>query len=229
MKRKKLVAAGCSFIMGCELGDENSKRGHSVYTYPALIAKHMDMSYECLAYGGASNTGIANMIMHHDIQDAILLVQWTYESRIGMQTNFNMNSTHKNGANWFDFAPGHWDFDPDVDIGSALPQKAMVAGIDKFNNDLYRFAGNDETFLLMADLAMKSTLHHASLHNAKVLFFTASDQLIGRNGCMGFEGKNFLQFAHSHNCDMGPYGHPLHAAHRLAADHILQNVNMFDD
>ena len=209
--------------MGCELGDENSKRGHSVYTYPALIAKHMDMS------GGASNTGIANMIMHHDIQDAILLVQWTYESRIGMQTNFNMNSTHKNGANWFDFAPGHWDFDPDVDIGNALPQKAMVAGIDKFNNDLYRFAGNDETFLLMADLAMKSTLHHASLHNAKVLFFTASDQLIGRNGCMGFEGKNFLQFAHSHNCDMGPYGHPLHAAHRLAADHILQNVNMFDD
>lgn len=230
MKYNKLVGAGCSFILGCELGDENSKLGYSVDTYPALIAKHYDLPYECLAYGGASNTGIANMILNHDLEDSILLVQWTYESRIGMHTNFDINPQNKNGTKWFDFAPGHWDLDPNVDIGSALPRKAMSAGIHKFNDDLYRYAGNNETFLFIADLAMKSTLYHASLQkNVKVLFFTASEDLIGRNGCMALNDLDFVTFAGKNNCPIGPYGHPLHEAHRLVADIILQNVNMFDD
>lgn len=229
LKYKKLVAAGCSFIQGCELGDENSKLGYSVQTYPALIAKHYDLRYECLAYGGASNTGIANMILNHDIHDSILLVQWTYESRIGMHTNFAVNPQNKNGNKWFDFAPGHWDFDDSKWDLTNLSRKLMSAGIDKFNNDFYRFAGNDETFLLITDLAMKSVLYQASVQNVKVLFFTASDSLIERNGCMGFDGYNFLEFSHKHKCPMGYYGHPLHEAHRLTADYVLQNVNIKDD
>ena len=53
---KHLVSAGCSFIHGSELGDEVP---FSQSTYPALVAKQIESTYDCLAYPSASNQGIA--------------------------------------------------------------------------------------------------------------------------------------------------------------------------
>jgi len=226
---KKLIGAGCSFIQGAELGDENSKLGYSVDTYPALIAKKLNLSYDCLAYGGASNIGIAKMILDHDIQDAILMVQWTFESRVGLQLNLKVNPMLKNGINWFDLAPGNWLFRKDIWSPPKYMRNLATSGFEKFQEDFYKYVGNDETFVLYSDLAMKSVLHHAQQQNAKVFFFTASDRLIGINRCMAFEGKSFIAFAKKHSCPIGKLSHPLHQAHQLAADYILENVNIIDD
>ena len=229
LKYKKLIGAGCSFIQGCELGDENTDRGYSLKTYPALVAKHFNFPYECLAYGGASNTGIANMLLNNDIQDAIILVQWTYESRVGMHINVKNNPLHKNGSKWFDFAPGNWLFDPTRFVPDRFVKKLVSNNVHKFSSDFFKYVGNDETFLLMADLSMKSVLYHCQQKNAKVIFFTAMDRLLGLNGCLGFDNLSWLEFVSEHKCKFAPMGHPLHDAHRLTADYILKNVNMFDD
>ena len=229
LQHKKIIGAGCSFIQGCELGDENSSLGYSVQTYPALIAKHFDLPYECLAYGGASNTGIAKMILDHDIQDAILMVQWTYESRIGLQINLDADKENKNGINWFDLAPNNWLFDSKRWTIPTYVKNLIAGGVDKFQENFYKYAGNDETFLLLTDLAMKSVAYQASQKNAKTIFFSASDNLLGLNGCQGFNGQDFVAWANDNNCAIGQYGHPLHEAHRLTADYIIDNVNMFDD
>lgn len=226
---KKLIGAGCSFIQGCELGDENSELGYSLDTYPALIAKKLNLPYECLAYGGASNTGIAKMILNHDIQDSILLVQWTHVSRLGFDINLQADPTNINGINWFDFAPRNWLFDKSRWHTPKYIEKLSTGGVEKFQQDFYKYVGNDETFVLYSDLAMKSILFYAQQQHAKVIFFTASDQLIGVNGCMAFEGKNFTAFAENHRCAFGQHGHPLHQAHQMAADYILENVNIIDD
>ena len=56
---KHVVSACCSFIHCSELGDEVP---YSQSTYPALVAKQLNASYDCLAYPSASNQGIANKI-----------------------------------------------------------------------------------------------------------------------------------------------------------------------
>lgn len=229
MKYKKLIGAGCSFIQGCELGDENNPRGYSIKTYPALVAKHYNLPYECLAYGGASNTGIANMILNYDIQDCIILVQWTYESRIGLHINVDNNPLHKNGIKWFDFAPGNWLFDETRFVPDRFVKKLVANDVHKFSMDFYRYIGNDETFLLMSDMAMKSVLYYTQQKNAKIIFFTAMDRLLDVNGCLDFEGMSWIDFVFKHKCKLGPMGHPLDEAHRLTSDYILKHVNIIDD
>ena len=231
MKYKKLIAAGCSFIQGCELGDENGSKGYSEHTYPALIAKHFDLSYECLAYGGASNTSIAHMILNHDISDSILLVQWTYEWRVGMHLAMECNADHRNGTHWFDFAPNNWLFDDTKFAPDRYIKKLVKMGVHEFTENFYKYLGNDNTFLYLTDLAMKSVLYYAQQNNSKPIFFTASPNLQGMNGCRGFGPDNidFLSYCTLNNCPIAPMGHPLHQGHRLTADYVLQNVNIKDD
>ena len=76
---KHVVSAGCSFIHGSELGDEVP---FSQSTYPAIVAKSIDASYDCLAYPSASNQGIAKKILQHNpAHHTMYIVQWPPQTR----------------------------------------------------------------------------------------------------------------------------------------------------
>ena len=77
-----LIAGGDSFTYGNELQDGNQRP--SLSTYPALIAKELDMEYVCAAQPGFANSSIRRTVMdacenYADIR--IVLVQWTFLGR----------------------------------------------------------------------------------------------------------------------------------------------------
>jgi len=84
----KLIAGGDSFIYGSELKDCVDSQGceqPSKLTYPALIAKELNLDYVCAARPGYSNRAICRTVMNtceqykHDIKLAI--VSWSFPGR----------------------------------------------------------------------------------------------------------------------------------------------------
>lgn len=88
----KLKSFGCSFISGDELPDHHVRFDntgiidvrHSQLTFPALLAKHLDMEYECHAEGASGNLRIMrNVILEtqRDPEPAFYVVQWSMIER----------------------------------------------------------------------------------------------------------------------------------------------------
>lgn len=84
----QLIAGGDSFIYGSELTDCIDDQGHeqiSQLTYPALIAKELNLDYVCAARPGYSNRAICRTVMDaceqykHDVKLAI--VSWSFPGR----------------------------------------------------------------------------------------------------------------------------------------------------
>ena len=83
----KILSAGCSFIQGSELGDEHP---FSHQTYPALIAKQLQVDYDSVAYPSASNQGIAKTLFDYkQLDKCLVIVQWTFPSRLGVNYPIN--------------------------------------------------------------------------------------------------------------------------------------------
>lgn len=78
-----LIAGGDSFVYGSELADGQS--GPSEFTYTALLAKRLGMSYYCAAQPGYSNNAIRRTVMNacEQAQEEIGLVSvtWSFLSR----------------------------------------------------------------------------------------------------------------------------------------------------
>ena len=89
---KRVVALGDSFTRGDELADcptqltDSQEIAHSKHTWPAIIAKTLDIEYRCLAVGGRGNLWISwacnqmypNLSLH---ADSLFIINWTYFSR----------------------------------------------------------------------------------------------------------------------------------------------------
>jgi len=80
----KLKSFGCSFTYGSDLNDcDIPDIGPSQYTWPALLAKHNNLTHECHALPGIGNL----QIMHKALTQASLndpgvyIVNWTWSDR----------------------------------------------------------------------------------------------------------------------------------------------------
>ena len=77
-----LIASGDSFTYGNELRDSNQQP--SLFTYPALIAKKINMDYQCVALPGASNSAIRRLTMdacETTLDIGLVMVTWTFCGR----------------------------------------------------------------------------------------------------------------------------------------------------
>lgn len=81
----KLKSFGCSHIFGTDLVDcpPNAKKNQfSKLTWPALVASHLQMEYECYAWPGCGNLYITEQILNQAAQDpALFVINWTYIDR----------------------------------------------------------------------------------------------------------------------------------------------------
>jgi hypothetical protein len=82
----KLKSFGCSFTYGTDLHDCNmsqSEVGASLYTWPALLAKQNNLTYECYAFPGIGNL----QIMHETLTQvslndpSVYVINWTWADR----------------------------------------------------------------------------------------------------------------------------------------------------
>lgn len=217
---KHIVSAGCSFIHGSELGDEVP---YSQSTYPALVAKQLGTSYDCLAYPSASNQGIANKILQHKPEpNTMYIVQWTYPSRFGVNLNFELKDKNNKATNWFDLAPNSWDYNPKAfDEYTEYSKQLIDMEIPELSEQYYKYTGNDKQFMFQTELCVKAVQQHCNETDSKYLFYTATSELLQIKDVHGFDQSGFVEWAQKGGYKHGTYKHPLHEAHSDAASYLM--------
>ena len=217
MQFNKILSAGCSFIQGNELGDE-FPFSHS--TYPALLAKHFNVAYASLAYAGASNQGIVKKLFDHtDYRDTLVIVQWTYPSRIGINLSYEYADKNNHKQQWFDLAPDNWDLKDIFNDSQSYTKCLKDFGIDDLSKQVYMHFGNDNHFDFQTKLCIHATVNFLSAQNIPFIFFctTSLDET------NKFENLGFVEWAKQKKFKHGKYNHPLHDAHKSACKYILDN------
>jgi len=81
----KLIAAGCSVTHGAELDHPFMSEENAQQSYPALLAKNLNLKCINVALSGASNdyifhTAVEEIKKHDDV--SVLLVCWTHSPRL---------------------------------------------------------------------------------------------------------------------------------------------------
>jgi len=213
MTFEKILSAGCSFIQGNELGDEMP---FSQHTYPALLAKHYNVAYESIAYAGASNQGIVKKIFEHqNYQNTMIIVQWTYPSRLGVNLSYNYTTKNQDESHWFDLAPNNWDLQNIFD--DSYSQHLKDLGIDSLSEQVYKHFGNEQQFLFQTKLCIDATKHFLISKNIPFLFFCT----ISIDEVEKFDELGFVEWCDKKEFPKGKYHHPLHEAHRAACQYII--------
>lgn len=98
----KIKSFGCSFIWGSEISDEVYLRRPSLMTWPAMLSKKLDISYECYARPGVGNLYIANEVMSqalNTVDHSVFVINWTFVDRFD----------YISGSGWECILPGNKD------------------------------------------------------------------------------------------------------------------------
>lgn len=95
---KTIDSFGDSFMFGCDLSDctspdqwWNFETGCSQLTWPALVAKSLDLSYHSCSKGGVGNQFIAEYVIassvRDDAKDRLFIINWTWINRFDYHTH----------------------------------------------------------------------------------------------------------------------------------------------
>ena len=154
-----IVAGGCSFIWGTELGDcrHHAPSGYSRQTWPANLANSHSSTYACVASAGSGNTIIARNIINYceKNKEVFPIVQWTWPVR------FDFKVITTNG--WETLGP--WQADEQFRPGEDLKeddslfnyaennkQKAKMTGINTLANTFFKYVGSGEYWPIYSTL-----------------------------------------------------------------------------
>lgn len=244
MPYKSVFAIGDSFTRGDELADCPEQAIHpyrasfSRQTWPALIAKSLNIDYSAEAVGGRGNQWIsfitgANSIDTSDFngtvkQDTFLIVNWSWFER------FDYIDSHRDDTWWtthphHDNKADHYFYkNIDNDIWSLhrnLQQMHSTIQLLKQNNIKFVMTCLDPGYTNTLGDIRPDSYGKDKIHGTEASWITAIDQLHKKvvPHILEFDGQTFLEWSHSNNFKCGPGGHPLEDAHAAAADYILVN------
>jgi hypothetical protein len=186
---RTLLAGGCSFTFGNELGDDNGKTPSSK-SWAALLANEVQANYFCVAKAGSSNAGIARRVFEYIAnsknENIFVAVMWTFSSRYdwAMPRNSVLENTR-----WASITP--WDVsdnqgevqkvlansEPQLEIWKTRRENMRNTGVGPFADALYRYAANQyhETYL-----SWKSIIWLQNILEKKKIpyFFTLADNTL---------------------------------------------------
>ena len=154
-----IVAGGDSFIHGSELADQKGVSA-SNNTIPALLAKSIDATYQCVAQPGNANNAIVRQVMNfcesNKQQELFVFVMWTFTHRYEFRFNYR---TGRRDSPWYSM--NLWDivddvssiqrqfanFDPVV-FDSHINNKKILetVGLTEFVKMFYKHVGNSEYY-----------------------------------------------------------------------------------
>lgn len=195
-----LVAGGDSFIYGSELKDQTT--GHSMSTYPALLAKQCNMEYVCAAWSGNANNAISRMIvttceqLKEKKENITALVTWTFVNRY--EFRFNYDTRQKNSP-WYSI--NAWSTLDDTDkIEQEFKTKnkqilnfqkkhidtTKQTGISEFAKVFFKHVGNSEYYELYSSLKEILFLQFYFKQNNIPYLFVPADNVF-------FEHPNFFR------------------------------------
>jgi hypothetical protein len=221
---KTIKSFGCSFIYGSDLFDSVQflpllnkflSTQPSLLTWPALIAKKLELDYECYARPGQGNFKIYCDILANSYcnDQSVYLINWTWIDRFDFvdsnETWQSLRPAEESVLEQFYYRNFHSQLYDMISSASYI-----VSAIDHLNslNCQYIMTYMDYNLLTPVD---------PNWHDPKyleVLQYKLSKILVN------FDDKNFLDWSQKNNFEISSQWHPLEQAHSAAADYWLPAV-----
>ena len=233
-----MFAIGDSFTRGEELADCPEQLPYqtsfSRSTWPALIAKSLNIDYDAEAMGGRGNQWISFITSGNIKQDNILIVNWTWFVRFDYVTTVNGSITPYHDC-WQTTHPRHENklnhhfyknIDSDIwNLHRNLQQMHSTIQLLKQNNIKFIMTCLDPGYAnRLPNIRPDSFIHHAANTSWMPTIDRLHDQVVPY--ILDFDGLTFLEWSHFYNFKCGPDGHPLEDAHAAAADYIQKKVKL---
>jgi len=222
----KLKSFGCSFMWGSEMADADplpSKR-----SWPALLAQHMGLEYQCMARPGGGNLLIAEQILNHAalpypgvadnmIEPALFVINWTYIDRF--------DYTNPANDQWDTIRPGGaWDGQEQLaehyfkHLHSQYRDKLTTLTHIKLCIDALNQAGHQFIMTYMDELIFE-TKWHTSPAVLRLQEFV-------KPYLLQFDNMNMVQYSKDRGHDFGNQAHPLESAHEDLFQYALSNFGI---
>ena len=222
----KIKSFGCSFIFGTDLEDagrESKVPPSSNLTWPALIAKHFNLEYECFARPGSGNLQIAERVLSHctNAEPSFYVIGWSWIDRFDF-TNSTINNHPIVGKwkNWQTLVPVDRD-----DIAEMYYKELHSEYRDKLCSLMY--------IKLVIDSLQQRRIPFLMTYQDNLLFdqqwnhtpavLDLQNQI--KPYMMDFEGKTFLEWSRDKGFEISSNMHPLEPAHSAAADYMITVVD----
>lgn len=212
----KLLAGGCSLIYGSELHDEqpSNQNGHSQSTFPALLAKHLNLDYVCCARPGyGSDAIVRNILTNIDSDVSLVIVNWSYADRfefyfkdIGWQNlkyQPGESTANKVPENLRDFRRMFYsELTDEYSLYQYVKDIVLAQEFLKNNNIPYIFSSAADNIISLDRLAKLGPSQHKfySLIDFEQWFFWP-------------EHHAFVPWTEANHLPQGPDKHPLEQAH----------------
>lgn len=216
----KLKSFGCSFIYGTDLSDcPDLKPGDrlrpSNKTWPALIAKKMDLEYQCLAWPGTGNLKILNSILDHvGKEDAFFIIGWSWIDRFDYTTTDNR---------WKSILPNDTGSIPEYFYRNLHSQyRDKLTSLIYVKSAIDALISNNHQFIMVCqDTLMFETEWHTS---GSIEYLQKNIQPYIKN----FQDLTFLEWSRDQDFPVSENWHPMDAAHEAAAGYAMDHwINKF--
>ena len=195
----------------------------SRYSWPALLADHLGMPYQCLARPGCGNLQIAEQILTHAampgagdqlMEPAFFVINWTYIDRFDYINSKN--------DRWDTIRPGGiWDGQEELadhyyrNLHSQYRDKLTTLMHIKLCIDAMQQAGHEFVMTYMDDLILETQWHTSPA----VLRL----QEYIRPHMRQFDGCNMLEYSRVRGHNVGHQVHPLESSHKDLFRYALAN------
>ena len=215
----KLKSFGCSFIFGTDLHDDGRNLPlptPSQHTWPALLARHHNLEYQCYARGGSGNLQIAEKILNQlaaDSDPAIYVIGWSWIDRFDYT-----DSTPRNL--WNTIMPVDTDRKAELyykDLHSEYRDKLTTLMNIKLTIDTLTAMNKKFIMTYMDDLMFDTQW------NTKPV--VSMLQGYCEPHMTRFDNKSFLEFSKEKGFEISPTLHPLEAAHQAAFE-LIDSYNL---
>ena len=218
----KLKSFGCSFIFGTDLADlaADFTPNGSKLTWPALLAQHKSLDYECYAVPGSGNLQILEKILNHSVtvEPTVFVIGWTWIDRFDY---YPANPIDINQlTNWKTIVPNGKD-----DIATMYYRDLHSEYCDKFANLGY--------IKLAIDTLKQKQIPFVMTYMDELLFdrrWNTSAAVVDLQDYVQpymtkFSGLTLLDWCRNNAYPISQTLHPLESAHVAAAD-LIKSYNL---
>jgi hypothetical protein len=213
-----LKSFGCSFIFGSDLADDGRDLPvptPSQFTWPALLAKHLTMNYNCYARPGSGNLQILERILNQATENSdLFVIGWTWIDRFDYYNRDN--STKYEWHRWNTIMPIDTNKLAKIyyrDLHSEYQDKFTCLSYIKLAIDTLNQKNIPFIMTYMDDLLFDQHWHTTTalidLQNYVKPYMTT------------FNGQTFLEYSRANNYPISPTLHPLEEAHSSAGNYII--------
>jgi len=230
----KLKSFGCSFIYGSDLADEKNYPGNqaSAFSWPALLAKQINLKYECYARPGSGNLSILERIIEQSIdatKNDIFIIGWSwidrfdyYDKNCNEKAKFTDTTTNDYYLRW----------------KTILPIQQSKESTFYYKNIHSQYQDKLTTLIYIRsaiDLLQKKNIPFIMTHMDNLIFETewhSNDTIEDlqnyiRPWITTFDDNTFLDWSKKNNFAISQTLHPLEHAHIAGFKYIFNKIQNY--